>query len=130
MTPEFHLQKALRIEKSLAKLSPDLFEIRIEAAMLASTHWLNRAFHHLGVNGNDSDVMHTYMLTVNEFRRLESVNSELITMMSEIEDLRPLYVRGDMPGAVEAADHAVTLLGRIRAISENISLMKANPQSL
>ena len=130
MTPEFHFQKALRIEKSLAKLPPDLFEIRIEAAMLASTHWLNRALHHLGVNNNDSDVMHTYMLTVNEFRRLESVNSELITMMAEIEDLRPLYVRGDMPGAVEAADHAVTLLGRIRAISENISLMKANPKSL
>ena len=124
MTPEFHLLKAIRIEKSLAKISPDLFEIRMEAAMLAATHWLNRAFHHLEVNGIDSDVMHTYMLTVNEFRRLEAVNSELITMMAEIEDLRPLYVRGDMPGGIEAANHAVTLLGRIRTISENIASIK------
>jgi len=125
MTPDFHLHKALRIEKSLAKLPPDLFEIRIEAAMLAATHWLNRAYHRLGVNSDDADVMHTYMLTVNEFRRLEAANTELITMMAEIEDLRPLYVRGDMPGAIEAADYAVTLLGRIRAISENIFLIKA-----
>jgi hypothetical protein len=44
----------------------------------------------------------------------------LVTALSEIEDLRPFYVRGDMPGAVEAAEHAITLLGRIRAISENI----------
>ena len=57
MSPEQHRQKALKIERSLAKLMPELVEIRIEAAMLAGTHWLNAALHHLGANSAESDVM-------------------------------------------------------------------------
>lgn len=119
MTPDQHRQKALKIERSLAKLTPELVEIRIEAAMLAGTHWLNAALHHLGASSTEHDVMHTYMLTVNEFRRLSAAHTHLLTMMAEIEDLRPLHVRGDVPGGREAADHACALLGHIRQIAEN-----------
>jgi hypothetical protein len=34
-----HAEKALRIERSLAKCISSDYEIRIEAAMLAATHW-------------------------------------------------------------------------------------------
>lgn len=119
MSPEQHCQKAMKIERSLAKLTPDMIEIRIEAAMLAATHWLNAALHRLGTNSAEQDVMHTYMLTVNEFRRLAAADAQLMSMMAEIEDLRPLHVRGDVQGGREAADHACALLGRIRQIAEN-----------
>ena len=125
MSPEQHRQKALKIECSLAKLTPELVEIRIEAAMLAGTHWLNAALHHLGANSAESDVMHTYMLTINEFRRLSAADAQLVAMLAEIEDLRPLHVRGDVSGGREAADHACALLGRIRQIAEN-SAVPAN----
>lgn len=118
MNPAQHLQKALKIEQSLAKLPPELVEIRIEACMLAATHWLNAALHRLGANNSDQDVMHTYMLTVNEFRRLSAAHEQLLAMMAEIEDLRPLHVRGDVPGGREAADHACDLLAQIRRIAQ------------
>lgn len=119
MTPEQHRQKALKIEQSLSKLTPDLVEIRIEAAMLAGTHWVNSALHQLGASSSEQDVMHTYMLTVNEFRKLSAVNSKLVQMLAEIEDLRPFHVRGDIPGGIQAADHACALLISIRQIAEN-----------
>lgn len=122
MNPGQHRQKALKIEQSLAKLTPDLVEIRIEAAMLAASHWLNAALHHLGVNRSEQDVMHTYMLTINEYRRLSVANAQLLAMMAEIEDLRPLHVRGDASGGREAADHACALLGEIRHIAENVAV--------
>lgn len=118
MKPEQHRQKALRIEHSLAKITPDLAEIRIEAAMLAGTHWLNAALHLMGTNPAECDVMHTYMLTINEFRRLSAADPELVSKLAEIEDLRPLHVRGDVSGGREAADHAYALLRRIRQIAE------------
>ena len=124
MSPEQHCQKALKIERSLSKLAPQLVEIRIEAAMLAATHWLNAALHHLGANSADSDVMHTYMLTINEFRRLSAADPQLVAMLAEIEDLRPLHVRGDVPGGPEAADHACALLGRIRRIAESAGALQ------
>ena len=88
MNREAHRAKALRIERSLAKCSADDVEIRIEAAMLAGTHWLNLAFHAMGVTPDTQDVMHTYMLTVNEYRRLSVADARLIGMLAEIEDLR------------------------------------------
>jgi|JI10StandDraft_1071094.scaffolds.fasta_scaffold43592_3 hypothetical protein len=122
MSPDQHREKALKIERSLAKLAPHLVEIRIEAAMLAGTHWLNAALHHLGANKPESDVMHTYMLTVNEFRRLSAADAALVAMLAEIEDLRPLHVRGDVPGGQDAADQACALLGRIRQMAENLAI--------
>lgn len=112
-----HKEKAMRIERSLAKLKADDAEMRIEAAMLAATHWVNLAYHAGGATKDDQDILHSYMLTVNEFRRLSAANEPLITMLAEIEDLRPVYVRGDMPGAQKAADQAEILLKGIRDIA-------------
>jgi hypothetical protein len=113
-----HRQKALNIERQLAKCGPQDVEIRIEAAMLAATHWLNAALHACGANPAAQDVMHTYMLTVNEFRRLSAARADIMAWMAEIEDLRPLHVRGDVPGGEAAADHACQLLARIRAVAQ------------
>ena len=112
-----HKEKALRIERSLAKLRPEDAEMRIEAAMLAATHWTNLAYHAKGATKDEQDILHSYMLTVNEFRRLSAADEPLITKLSEIEDLRPVYVRGDVPGAQQAADNAVALLADIRRIA-------------
>jgi hypothetical protein len=113
-----HREKAQRIERSLAKCLPADYELRIEAAMLAGTHWLNAALHDLGATRPEQDVLHTYMLTVNEFRRLGACNAELVRSLSAIEDLRPLHVRGDVDGGPAVADRACALLERIRAIAE------------
>lgn len=117
MNVQKHKEKALRIERSLAKCVPGDFEIRIEAAMLAATHWANLAFHAKRVTPEDQDVMHSYMLTINEYRRLSAADNRLIGLLAEIEDLRPLYVRGDVLGGPVSADHAETLLAEIRAIA-------------
>lgn len=112
-----HRQKALNIECSLAKCSPDDVEIRIEAAMLAATHWVNSILHTIGATTVEQDVLHTYMLTVNELRRLSIVDGKLIAMLAEIEDLRPLHVRGDALHGLRAADRAGILLLRIHNIA-------------
>lgn len=112
-----HKEKALRIERSLGKCGPEDVEIRIEAAMLAGTHWLNLALHAKGVTPEAQDVMHTYMLTVNEYRRLSAADAALIAALTEIEDLRPVNVRGDVAGSAEAADRAAALLAQIRSIA-------------
>ncbi len=117
MIPAKHKEKALRIERSLAKCKPQDYEIRIEAAMLAATHWVNGAYHALGVSADSNDILHSYMLTVNEYRRYAAANEQLIGKLAEIEDVRPLYVRGDVAGGEAIADRAVGLLGEIRTIA-------------
>lgn len=114
MTPARHRAKAERIERSLARLVPSDHEIRIEAAMLASTHWLNALLHASGVSAPDQDVLHTYMLTVNDLRRYRLVGDGVIDALSEIEDLRPAWVRGNVAGGERAADRAFALLGTVR----------------
>lgn len=117
MEPSKHRQKAERIERSLGKCEPGDYELRIEGAMLAGTHWLNAALHCLGVNRSEQDVLHTYMLTVNEFRRLGAAHAELVQTLAELEDLRPLHVRGDLAGGREVADRACRLLDRLRELA-------------
>ena len=112
-----HHEIARNIERSLAKCAPGDVEMRIEAAMLAGTHWLNAALHDLGASRPEDDVMHTYMLTINDFQRLSATDPRLPAMLAEIEDLRPLHVRGDAPGGAAAADRAGALLARIREIA-------------
>ena len=110
-----HLAKALRIERSLAKCGPADYAMKIEAAMLAGTHWLNAALHRIGATPPDGDVMHTYLLTVNEFRRLSVAEADLVKALSEIEDLRPPYVRGNWAGGSHAAERALESLALIRS---------------
>lgn len=114
MDIEQHIAAAQRIERSLQKCVADDCEMKIEAAMLAGTHWLNAALHRMGVTQSAGDVFHTYLLTVNQYRRLCVADDEMVRALSEIEDLRPAFVRGNWPGAQAAADRALTLLSAIR----------------
>jgi hypothetical protein len=115
---EEHRAKAERIERSLAKCAPDDFEIKIEGAMLAGTHWLNAALHRSAITEPENDVMHTYHLTVNEFRRLSVADEGLINALAEIEDMRPAFVRGNFPGGQQVAKRALELLAKLRSKGE------------
>ncbi len=114
MTPEQHRAKAARIERSLGRLGPEDAELRIEASMLAGTHWLNAVLHEDGITEPSADVMHTYMLVVNELRKLRLVRDGLIDALTEIEDIRPAWVRGNLAGRDQAAERALALLARLR----------------
>lgn len=114
MNPQDHRQRAERIERSLDKCTPDDYEMRIEGAMLAGTHWVNYVLHRAGVTQPEDDVLHSYMLTVNELRRLRVADAELLDALTEIEDIRPPYVRGNAPNGRAAGESALALLARIR----------------
>lgn len=113
MKPEQHRARAERIERSIALLSDDDWEMRIEAAMLAGTHWANLALHRRGVSTDSEDVIHTTMCAVNVLRKYELAEGELLGWLAGIEELRPLYVRGDVEGGVQAAAHALQWLASI-----------------
>lgn len=115
MEIEQHLAAAQRIERSLEKCGPADYEMKIEAAMLAATHWLNAVLHRLGATTPEGDVFHTYLLTINEFRRLGVADGDLMQALSEIEDIRPPFVRGNWPGGEGAAERALELLAIVRA---------------
>ena len=115
MKIEQHCALADRIERSLAHCGRADYEMKIEAAMLAGTHRLNALMHAAGLTGVDTDVLHTYLLTVNEYRRLSVAAPQLVAALTEIEDLRPPFVRGNHPGGERAAERALALLARLRA---------------
>lgn len=115
MNVEQHIEIARRIERSLEKCGPTDYEMRIEAAMLAGTHWLNAILHQAGASAPGADVMHTYLLTVNEFRRLCIADGARLRALAEIEDLRPPFVRGNWHGGEHAGERALELLAQIRA---------------
>ena len=114
MSPAEHREKAEKIELSMAKLGPDDYEMAIEGAMLAGTHWLNCALHEQGASSATDDVLHTYMLTVNALRKLRVADAARVDALTEIEDIRPPFVRGDYPGGAAAATRSLVLLARIR----------------
>jgi hypothetical protein len=117
MKADAHRARAERIERSAARCGPGDWEMRIEAAMLAGTHWANHALHRRGVTPDDEDIVHTSMLVVNMLRKYAIVEGELLAALTEIEELRPLHVRGDVDGGEAAADRAMALLATIRGLA-------------
>ena len=113
MKAEQHRDKAERIERSLQQLRDDDWEIRIEAAMLAGTHWANYALHRHGISADGEDIVHTSMCVVNTLRKYSLLEGELLQQLAEIEVLRPLHVRGDADGSHAAAAQALALLAAI-----------------
>lgn len=113
MKADDHRFKAERIERSMSLLGKDDSEMKIEGAMLAGTHWANYVLHRRGVSTEDEDMVHTTMTAVNRLRKYSLAEADLISNLSEIEDLRPLYVRGDVPDAAAAAARALALLAAI-----------------
>src|SRR6218665_1598491 len=110
MKPEDHEAAARRIERSMRKCGLDEHEILIEAAMLAGSHWLNAHLHRLGATPPAQDVVHTYLLVVNEWRRRSVADARAVAALGAIEDLRPAYGRGAHAGASEAGQRALSPL--------------------
>jgi len=54
------------------------------------------------------------MLTVNEFRKYWAADEELVRVLSDVEDIRPPFVRGNRPGGMKAAERALLLLTLLR----------------
>jgi hypothetical protein len=110
MTPEAHRRKAERIERSLARLSGSDYEMRVEGAMLAATHYTNMALHTLGLTPRDRDIIHTEFLQVIDYRRLRVAAPRLLEALEGLESLRAPYVRGAAPDGPIAGEKALQLL--------------------
>jgi hypothetical protein len=109
-----HRDKAERIERSLAKLTDADWEIRIEAAMLAGTHWANYILHQVGASTEQEDLLHASQAIVSILRKYRLAEPAIIDQLEEIEELRPLFVRGDVDGGPQAAARALALLALMR----------------
>jgi hypothetical protein len=121
MTPANHREKAERIERALHVLTDADWEMRIEAAMLAGTHWANFALHRLGLSADNEDITHTSMCTVNAIRKYKLAEQQLLEQLDEIEEMRPVYVRGDADGGPEAGRRALALLRAIGVRARELS---------
>lgn len=115
MKAAHHRDMAERIERSLDRLGDDDWEMRIEAAMLAGTHWANYALHRRALSTDTEDIIHTSMCVVNTLRKYALAEGSLLQQLAEIEELRPLHVRGDVEGGQAAAARALALLAAIGA---------------
>ncbi|MEE2061989.1 hypothetical protein [Rhodococcus artemisiae] len=113
MKADRHRYLAERIERSVEHCGDRDWEMSIEAAMLAGTHWANYALHRHGVTPEAEDIVHTSMLVVNTLRKYSIVEPEMLRALGDIEELRPLFVRGDVDGGPAAAQQALALLSQI-----------------
>lgn len=114
MKAEAHRSKALRIERSLARLADSDYEAVIEAAMLAGTHWFNILLHRAQLLPETRDAMHAEFLPLGERRRVAAALPDVLAALDTIERLRTLHVRGDMAGGEGAAQSARECLERLR----------------
>ena len=114
MTPQAHRQIADQITASLKLCTDSDYEAVIEGAMLAGSHWVNLALHLTEITKPENDMVHTYMLTANELQLYGIAARGMLDALAEIERIRPLYVRGNVPGGKAAACRARELLDIIR----------------
>jgi hypothetical protein len=115
MTPEAHQRKAERIERSLLHLSGSDYEMRVEGAMLAATHYTNMALHILGLTPRDHDIIHTEFLQVIDYKRFRVAAPRLLEALEGLESLRAPYVRGAAPEGPIAGEKALQLLDVARS---------------
>ncbi|HSW20303.1 MAG TPA: hypothetical protein VLJ86_23980 [Ramlibacter sp.] len=118
MTPLQHASTADRIMESLGRLAPSHHEMAIEAAMLAGTHMLNAVLHLKGITPADADVLHAEYMTLALRTRVQLSLPGLVEALDEIEQMRPLFVRGSVDGGQAAADRALELFAFIRRMAE------------
>lgn len=113
-----HRDKALRIERSLGRLTDADYETVIEAAMLAGTHWFNILLHRAALLPETRDAMHAEFLPLGDRRRIAVAMPDALDALDAIEGLRTLHVRGDMPGGEAAAATARECLTRLRRAAD------------
>ena len=109
MTPLQHASTAGRIMESLGRLAPSHHEMAIEAAMLAGTHMLNAILHRKRITLDDADVLHAEYMTLALRTRTQLALPGLVEALDEIEQMRPLFVRGNVAGGQAAAHRALEL---------------------
>ena len=115
MNAKGHRHKAERIARTLAKCRPSDYEIVIDGAMLAISHWINFAFHSLQLTAADNDVMHAYFVTGFDRQYFGlAAGPEFLDALEEIDNARPLYVRGNIDGGEKAAERALDLHETVR----------------
>jgi hypothetical protein len=115
MKAEGHRAKAERMGRSLDKLSPDDWEMVIDGVMLAVSHWINYAFHTMGLSADDENVMHAYFTTAFERQHWGlAAGPEFLHALEEIETIRPPHVRGNASGGEAAATRALAILADVR----------------
>lgn len=108
-----HAERAERVMRSLQKLDPADYEMRIEAAMIAGTQLFNVCLHKLGVTSESDDVMHSEYLTGHQRIRIKLLSPGLAELLDEIEQLRPTHVRGDFGHGEQAAERCLTALRQL-----------------
>ncbi len=115
MKAEAHRLKAERLGRSLAKCSSADTELVIDGVMLAITHWINFVFHMLELTAPDDDIMHCYFVTGFD-RQYYGLAADPVFLdaLEEIDDLRPLYVRGNAAGSDAAGVRALELHEAVR----------------
>jgi hypothetical protein len=121
MSPEAHLKKAERIERSLGRLTGSDYEMRIDGAMLAATHYANMALHVLGLTAPERDMIHTEFLQVIEYKRVRVAAPALLDALEGIEALRAPYVRGAHPDGAAAGAEALRLLDVVRSEAKRVA---------
>jgi hypothetical protein len=114
MRIEEHRCKAESIERSLTRCTYADYEIVIEGAMLAASHWFNILLHHARLTPEERDVIHAEFLTMGERRKVRLASAGALDALDEIERLRTLHVRGDMPGGQHASLRALEFLSQLR----------------
>jgi electron transfer flavoprotein alpha/beta subunit len=119
VSPARHAALAQRITASVHRCGPAAYEVAIEGAMLAGSHWMNAALHAAGISGEDHDAMHSEFLTLGERRRIELTLPGLITLLDAIEEMRAPYVRGAAPAGEDAAREALAYLERLATIARD-----------
>ena len=83
--------------------------------MLAITHWINFAFHTLELTAPDDDIMHCYFVTGFDRQHYGlAADPAFLDALEEIDDLRPLYVRGNAAGSDAAGTRALELHEAVR----------------
>ncbi|HEY8440171.1 MAG TPA: hypothetical protein VIK79_01830 [Xanthobacteraceae bacterium] len=121
MSPGAHLKKAERIERSLGRLTERDYEMRIDGAMLAATHYANMALHVLGLTVSERDIIHTEFLQVIDYKRLRVAARALLEALEDIEALRAPYVRGAHADGQAAGARALQLLQVVRSEAKRVA---------
>ena len=121
MSPEAHLKKAERIERSLGRLTERDYEMRIDGAMLAATHYANMALHVLGLSVSERDIIHTEFLQVIDYKRFRVAARALLEALEDIEALRAPYVRGAHADGPAAGARALQLLKVVRSEAKRVA---------
>jgi hypothetical protein len=115
MNADAHRAKAERIGRSLSICRTSDYEVVIDGAMLAISHWINFAFHRLDLTVPENDIMHCYFVTGFDRQYFGlAAGPEFLDALEEVDRARPLYVRGNVAGGDKAAERALKLQALVR----------------